>query len=289
MRKLLRELFYVPKYGKVKERTLYARLSSSVTVIVLCMAAMGFTAYAYFSAGVTSGANTIKAASFDVEVTIQNGVTVEPQADGSYLLAAGTYQVTVERTQDSTAGTGYCKVQIGAKTYVTCQLGKDVTAEDGWREGQTFTLEVTEVETVRVEIDACWGTAAHYVMGTIGEDADDLYIHDGEVITVSAEKAPNEEPDENEAELPTDPTDPTDPEPTDPEGTESAPTEPTRGEITITVKAKDTLYSLSRTYGVSIEAIMEYNGLTNRNLIITGSTLLIPPEGWEMPTEPDVG
>jgi LysM repeat protein len=73
------------------------------------------------------------------------------------------------------------------------------------------------------------------------------------------------------------------------EGTEpSDPTEGPRGEIRIVVSSKDTLYSIAKTYGVSIEDLMAYNGLTDRNIIVTGSTLKIPPEGWhpEESTEP---
>ena len=276
MRKLLRELFYVPKYAKVKERTLYARLASSVVIIVLCMAAMGFSAFAYFNASVTSGTNTIKAASFDVEVVIKlSDAGVEPQADGSYQLAAGTYQVTVKRTQDSTASTGYCKVQMGTKTFITCQLGKDVTAENGTRTEHIFKLNVPNGETVRVDIEACWGTSTYYAMGETGVDANDLYIHDGETITISVDKAQIEGLDKNEVKPPMDQM------VSKPMDSVVSP----RGEIAITVKKTDTLYSLARTYDVTIEAIMEYNGLTDRSIIITGSILLIPPEEWQTSAE----
>jgi LysM repeat protein len=125
------------------------------------------------------------------------------------------------------------------------------------------------------------------VNGITDTATDDYYIVDGESITVNIEQAlaeVDDEPVENPTEgtEPSEPTDSTEPsEPTN--GTEPDATEPTespRGEIQVVVSGKDTLYSLGKTYGVSIEDLMAYNGISDRNIIVTGSTLKIPPEGW---------
>ncbi len=49
------------------------------------------------------------------------------------------------------------------------------------------------------------------------------------------------------------------------------------------VKAGETAYSVSRLYGVSVQALDEWNGLDDKLTLRTGQTLLIPPEA---PTRP---
>lgn len=48
------------------------------------------------------------------------------------------------------------------------------------------------------------------------------------------------------------------------------------GDIYHTVRAGETLTSIARMYGVTVEEIMTANGLTNPNLIYVGQSLLIP-------------
>jgi len=47
-------------------------------------------------------------------------------------------------------------------------------------------------------------------------------------------------------------------------------------QTTYTVEAHDTLYSIAKRFGVSIESIMAANGLTDRTYIWTGEVLIIP-------------
>jgi LysM repeat protein len=57
------------------------------------------------------------------------------------------------------------------------------------------------------------------------------------------------------------------------------------GQTTYTVKPGDTLYSISRSYGVSVQAIAAANNIVNPNLIYAGQTLTIPG-GEQSPGEP---
>ena len=81
MRKLYNEFFYIPKYGKIREKVMLARVSMTAVIMAVCLVAMSITAYAYFSYNVTSGSNAIKAASFYTDVTVQitdeDGIAVE--------------------------------------------------------------------------------------------------------------------------------------------------------------------------------------------------------------------
>ena len=50
------------------ERVFFARLTVSIVCIMLCMGAMGFSAYAYFTASVSSNMNQIQAANYSLSV-----------------------------------------------------------------------------------------------------------------------------------------------------------------------------------------------------------------------------
>ena len=49
-------------------------------------------------------------------------------------------------------------------------------------------------------------------------------------------------------------------------------------QIIYTVQAGDTLYSIARLYGSTMQAIIDANNILNPNLIYPGSVILIPVE-----------
>lgn len=57
-------------------------------------------------------------------------------------------------------------------------------------------------------------------------------------------------------------------------------------QIIYTVQAGDTLYSIARLYGSTVEAIVEVNNIANPNLIYPGSVILIPVEEEYLETPP---
>ena len=59
MKHRLKELFHIPKEGRLSEKTLLARLTLSVIAILLCLAALTSGAYALFNYGVTTDENVI--------------------------------------------------------------------------------------------------------------------------------------------------------------------------------------------------------------------------------------
>jgi LysM repeat protein len=64
---------------------------------------------------------------------------------------------------------------------------------------------------------------------------------------------------------------------------------PTSGEILHTVQANETLTSIAAMYGVSVDAIVARNGITDPNLIEVGQVLIIPAPGESFtppPTNP---
>lgn len=184
MRKLYHEFFYIPQHGKIREKVMAARVAVVALITVVCLTAMSLTAFAYFSYNVVSGANRIKAAHFDVDVTVT--VADEPQQTArsvrsnavthtAVLQPGVTYTVRVRSAENSTAQTGFVIVsaQNGDSCYHTQQLRKGGEATE-------FYLTVTAETTVTFL--AHWGTSSR--SGTPAQP-DDLYITQGESVALT--------------------------------------------------------------------------------------------------------
>lgn len=187
MRKIYDEYFQVPEEGRgnVREKVFFARLIVSVAFMALCMFAMGYNAYAYFTSNVESTANVLQASTYsfvepaEVEETEETGevneqiikiissgsVAAATDTKWKYTLQAGTYDFKL--IKEGSATTGYGRIDIlsgdGANSLViqsfyTQQIGKVKVNE-------TETAEINE-RTVRIQVDvptviqvvACWGT-----------------------------------------------------------------------------------------------------------------------------------
>ena len=190
-RKLYKEFFYVPKYGKVREKVMLTRVVTSVTIVMMCLAAMSYTAYAYFSYNISSCFSTIKAANFEAKVDVQiadkNGepVAVTTGGDNTHtaeLKANTEYFVTMQATERSTAKTGF--VIITAENcdskYHTEQLGKD---SNGNAKTVTFWLKPTATTTVTFL--SRWGTSSFYPNYIQTGENSELYVLTGEHVSLS--------------------------------------------------------------------------------------------------------
>ena len=191
MRKLYREFFYIPKYGKIREKVMLTRIAMTVTIVIMCLAAMSITAYAYFSYNITSGSNTIKAASFYTDVTVQitaeDGTVVETittntsdhKSHSAELSANKTYTITLKHNDRSTAQTGFVIVTAeGCETrYHTQQLGRD-----GNGNTYTITFKLTPGANTVVTFRSHWGTSTYYGYAGDSDNNIEEYILDGEDI-----------------------------------------------------------------------------------------------------------
>ena len=190
MKKLYEEFFAIPKEGNIREKVILSHLILAVIVIVICLSGMGLSAYAYFSHGLTSGQNTVQAASFELNITIQNAdpdlapVKIEQTDSKTHiatLLPGNTYQVTLEKK--GTAATGFCAISVvggEAQAYHTQQLGKDVKSDAVSKDAITFTLTVTN--TAKIAFHARWGTSVYYADYVNSGENDAQYILDGETV-----------------------------------------------------------------------------------------------------------
>ena len=260
MRKLFNEFFYIPQHGKVREKVMLIRLASLITIVILCLAAMSITAYAYFSYNVTSGSNIIRSATFKTEVQVQitdsNGKavdTVKPitsdyksfKIEG--LTVGETYTISVAPIKDEKAAkTGFVVVTADncPDTYYTQQLGKDEKVEGGETNKLSFEIMITDSATVYLR--AHWGTSSYY--DEFQNKAEELYITQDETIKliVNGFDEPNVEKEDasDKADGTTDSTteNTTPPNSTTPPESQTNPpaTEPTTSPVTITTPPAST-------------------------------------------------
>lgn len=194
MQKFLEELFYVPKHSKVTDNLISKRLVSSVAVVLLCLAAISFSAYAYFSSGVSSGTINIKSASFTTDVSIeitntQNGsidvITSNHKSHIAILDANTKYKVVLKRNANCTAKTGFMVVTIEGYEYKyhTQQLGED---------GDSFTelieFYIATDSRVKVQFFAHWGTSSLYG----SDESEKRYITQNETLDINTSNKTNE-------------------------------------------------------------------------------------------------
>ena len=233
MGKLFHKFFYVPKYGKVQEHVLLARLIMMITVVIMCLAAMGITAYAYFSHNVTSGSSVIRTARFeaDVQITITDAnhtpVTVVKEGKlHTATLQSGTY--TVELTKGkSTAKTGFCIITIGDKQYYTQQIGVDVKRNLD-NASVNFTLKVSS--DTKIKILSHWGTSSCY--GYEEASNNPVYLKSGNTVDLTTPSAGNQNPPATEQQDTTESTTTTKPTDTQTQESTTVPTESVPPETT---------------------------------------------------------
>ena len=155
MRKIYQNYFDIPEENKgiMSERVFFARLMVAIACIVLCLSAMGFSAYAFFTASVSSNMNQIQAANYSlgvhstiVLVNESGSVAADAHNPNKYILQKGMYDFTLVKS--GSASTGYCKIIIdGNEVAVTSQI-----------EEQPITVRIEVAQETVVEFVACWGT-----------------------------------------------------------------------------------------------------------------------------------
>ena len=202
MRKLFAGIVCRPKHAKVQEKTVVNRLILTVVAVLACLAAMGVTAYAYFSCSITSRLNNIQAAHFEAKISVRddNGaaVAVETRDPMSYIAAlegGKTYRVTLEHGEQSTAKTGFVILTANGceNGYHTQQLVRD---EDGKTRSVSFFL--TPDGDTEVTFLPHWGTSSYYPGYRESGENSQLYILDGETVILSIEESSNEKEEEKD-------------------------------------------------------------------------------------------
>ena len=154
------------------------RIAVAIACVVWCLSAMGFSAYAFFTSSITSGSNTIVAATFGAEITVarddnnpQTKVTpTVNQTIHTYSLVKGTYHVVIKATGN--AQNGYCKIVIGdvesedSIKYYTIQMNTDEKASKSQLE---FVVECYN-DNAELHIIPNWGSCSEKEETKIGYD-----------------------------------------------------------------------------------------------------------------------
>ncbi len=161
MKRFIEDLFCkTEREEKLSDRIFMTRIWFSVGIIVACLAAMGITAFAFFSGNVTSSSNVIQSASYTISVS----GTAE---DGTYLcplISGDIHQFTL--TASGTANTGYCKIKIGEQIYHTAQMAP----------GESITLTIVAGYGARITFIPQWGTSALAASGQMSDVYEDREI-----------------------------------------------------------------------------------------------------------------
>lgn len=169
-KKLFSGLLYVPKHGKVSDKEFSRVMISSILGIMLCIICIAGLTWAWFSGSVSSAANNITAASFNIQINVKvkdTETTVSPTVEnGIYSFSLENNKIyDVKITADGTATTGYCKVIFGENTYYTIQIFNisgepqpgSLLSTDRPHE-ITFTVNATDVTLLK--IIPRWGSYA---------------------------------------------------------------------------------------------------------------------------------
>lgn len=269
MIKLCKNLFYEPKYGNVQDSMMLKRLFSTVTIVLVCLAAISFSAYAYFTYSITSAPNKIQTSSFSASIMIESEIENNVFTQGyiqNCSLEPGKYTVTIS-TDSGITGTGFYTITVGSTTYHTQQLGVDLNTLGQKRTQISFMLEVHT--TTDIVFDSHWGTSSHYSAVPITENA--FYIMNSDPLQVIVVGTPA-----NSGNTPTEDA----PNGTTPEGTSPA---TDSSEMLHVVQAGESLVLIAEKYNTTYPILAAYNNIENPRIIHPGDKLIIPPADWVIP------
>ena len=176
---------FTPETEKVTDKAFTHGLLVSVFSILLCIVALCSMTYAWFSAGISSGVNTLEGGRFALDVTVINNadgtdVVLTETENGGYkcTLAEGEYTVILKMTDDTTATKGFCDITVNLSDIIhTEPVSKDETVG---HDPLTFTLKVTD-ESVSVTFVPKWGMSSA-----------DVTVGNGETVNIGAQPSTDE-------------------------------------------------------------------------------------------------
>ena len=97
---------------------------SSLIALLVAIAALCSSTYAWYATTVATPSNTLIAAYYDITVTVDDaGTVLDAETDGSFTLQAGkSYTVTLQKSALATAENGYAKILCDGISYTTEQI-----------------------------------------------------------------------------------------------------------------------------------------------------------------------
>lgn len=137
-------------------------LAPSVLGLCICAVCLCGMSWAWFTASTAASATTIRSATLQIEnVKLDNDELLTNSENGSYTitkpLAQGSYTLSFEATDSSTATKGFCKISIkigdsAEPSYYT----KDIAD----KKAHTVTITVNNIsnENVTIKVEPIWGS-----------------------------------------------------------------------------------------------------------------------------------
>ena len=188
---------------RISDKKMLWHVVMSTTVVLLCVAAMGFSAFAYFSYNLTSDYNFVKTGSFEtrVDITDENGdnisvITSDHKSHTALLSAGATYHVTLEHTNRSTVDTGFVVItaeNCTVRSYHTAQIGKSAVGAS-----QTVSFWITPSDDTTVTFRSHWGTSTHYTEFNVSSER---YVSSGDSLSITINNPQTEELTQDEEEI----------------------------------------------------------------------------------------
>ena len=190
MREIYDEYLHVPKKeeGTVTEKVFLVRFILSIACIIICTCAIGYNAYAFFMFDAKSTTNTLKTATYSLDISVepaeagQGSVVKDDRVPGRYILQPGEYVFTLKKSSDSSASTGYCRIDVDEqnrgtysrciKSFYTQQIGQ--ISQNGETVNERTVIIRVDKESA-VKFISCWGT---YFGGTQEEPNDAILADD---------------------------------------------------------------------------------------------------------------
>lgn len=229
-------------------------LLPSLLGIIVCMGCLVSLTRAWFTASISTPAQKIQAANYDVDVFINN--TIVSNGEEIYSLHLGENIISLSAAGD--ASTGYCKIIFNGdieNPYYTPQL----LNTDDLSLSKSFSFKVEASESTTMTVISNWGT---YVV-----DEEKNIISSGETINLTTL---GQNGTQNQTE----------------NVTSSDETPSIEGTASIyTVESGDSLWKIAGQYGFTVEILAAYNQIENPDRIYEGQILEIPPADFELTEE----
>lgn len=156
------------KENRITDKVLIRTLTTSVIGMLLCMAGLAGTTWAWFTVQINTGPNTMRFAEYAVQMNIvsETGERYSGTTAGrtrEQTLTSGNYTVELTMTMgDVVDAEGYCELRFthGENVDETFYTGK-LSAADTFR----FDLKVDNEVSSTVTVSPCWGELPQF-----GED-----------------------------------------------------------------------------------------------------------------------
>ena len=157
----------VTKPDKLTDKAFSRLMLTSILGILMCLTCLCSATWAWYSSNIASSSNTVASGQFDLVVTVQSAEAIVNASESEPLSVvdnglgakvcnikdAGSYNVTLKISEDTTVTKGFCVVKINGVSYKTDLITVDDT------ENFVFTL-VTNAPDVSVSFSPAWGIPA---------------------------------------------------------------------------------------------------------------------------------